>query len=254
MSFNWQTAKLVKEGFDWASAKKKEEEGEAQASPSFDWGTAKRKDDMGRNAKDVNITAQPSKQEPVKDVRGSVVANVYSRLVEFEGKEGDTTGAAPTGKVGVTAGARRAVGGEGMSDHEVAQAYVEHLYDKMPESMKKAPDFVQAVLVDSAYNLGEGMFNYKGLNARAEEGDWLGAAAALLETASSGKKALRGIARRRAVHYNEIAEKLNKPTIHSIDQAADGKLSYLDEEGEVIHSYRPSGGRHKDSGIGVIGI
>lgn len=260
MNFNWQSAKLIKDTFDWGSAQKKEEE-EATASPSFDWGTAQRNDDMGIRADKVKTQATEPSQQPQAvaeeqpiNIRQHVVADVYSRLVEFEGEEGDTTGAAPTGKVGVTAGARRAVGKEGMSDHEIAKAYVEHLYDKMPESMKQAPDFVQAVFVDSAYNLGEGMFNYKGLNAKAEKGDWLGAVTHLLETASIGGAASRGIARRRAVHYNEVAEKLGQPTIKAIHQKADGTLAYLDDRNNIIHSYRPRNGRHNTSGIGIINV
>ena len=181
-----------------------------------------------------------------------LVDSVFNSLYTSEGAEGDTTGAAKTGKIGVTQWARDAVGVEGMSDEDVAKSYLK-LLDKKWRGKKgfaEAPKEVQAFLLDSSYNLGESVFGYKNLETSLAQGKYLEAAKGLLGTASIGGASSRGVARRRAEQYNKIA--FNK--IVEIDQQEDGTLRYLDRKGNEVFSYRPKSGRHTSSKVGRIKV
>lgn len=180
------------------------------------------------------------------------VEDLYSNLAEEEGAFGDTTGAAVTGELGVTSGARSAVeGSENMSDTQIAKAYIQKLNENIPDN---TPYSVRYSLLDTAYNLGEGMFKYKNLSKNLSEGDWMGVANSLLNTASIGGESSKGIAGRRARAYNRIAKEFGGDIIQSVFQSEDGTLSYLGEEDKVIFSYRPKGGRHESSKVGMIRI
>ena len=117
-----------------------------------------------------------------------LVDSVFNSLYASEGAEGDTTGAAKTGKLGVTQWARDAVGIEGMSDEDVAKRYLKLLDEKWRErkGFAEAPREMQSFLLDSSYNLGESVFGYKSLEANLAQGKYLEAAKGLLGTANIG--------------------------------------------------------------------
>ena len=200
------------------------------------------------------VTPLGETSSQVQQPQRTVVDTVFDRLIDHEGAEGDTTGAAETGKIGVTAAARKAVGGKDKTDEQVAREYLEQLKQKMPESLKNAPESVQRAILDSAYNLGESIFRYPKLMAAAEKGDWQGVAQELLDTASIAGKSSRGLASRRAQAYNEIALENGFPQIKKVDQSEDGKIKYLDETGSVLFEYKAKNGRHSTSGIGQLVI
>lgn len=198
-------------------------------------------------------TLSPKADEP--ETVGSVmdaVDDVYKNLIHEEGAEGDTTGAAVTGKLGVTEGARSVIpGSEDMSDKEVAKAYIERLGSMVPED---TPYSVTYSLVDTAYNAGEGVFKYPKLSKALKEGDWMGVATNFLDTATIGGKSSKGLAGRRARAYNRIAEEFGGDVIEKVFQAEDGTLSYLNEEGDVIFSFKAKNGRHPSSRVGSLRV
>lgn len=185
--------------------------------------------------------------------RGAAVSAVFDSLIKHEGAEGDKTGAAKTGKLGVTAALRQRLKiPANVPDEKVAEQYLGMIYDKMPDYMKEAPPVVVELLLDNAYNIGEGMLKYRGINAAAREGDWLGVARNLLDTASINGQASRGIAVRRAFHYNKVATAMGEEPIATVEQLGDGTLRYLNKDKGVIFQYKPKNGRHKSSAIGKL--
>lgn len=203
---------------------------------------------------EAEAEAQAEIQQTLQDEEAlPVIDEVFDDLALFEGAEGDTTGAAETGRIGVTAAARQAVGGENLSDEQVAKQYLGIVFNTLStklEGFEKAPREVQKSLLDAGYNLGQGIANFKGLRAAFAKKDWKGVGLNLLDTASIAGKASRGLARRRADYYNRIVGESQSKITH-IEQKRDGTLIYLSGDSEVF-KYKPSGGRHPSSGVGKI--
>lgn len=185
-----------------------------------------------------------------------VVNNVYESLERKEGTSGDTTGAAKTYDIGVTQSAIDTVkdkyGYSGKDYKKVAKLFLKNQYEEISTlpNFESAPLSVQEELLDLAYNSGTAMKGWKGLNKAMEEGDWVEVMKETLDTANSGGKSLKGLAKRRAEAYNRIAE----VPIKSIEQLSDGTLIYNDEDGNEIFKYKAKNGRHSKSSTGVLSL
>lgn len=176
---------------------------------------------------------------------------VFANLRRMEGT-GDNLTDVPTGDLGVTDAARRAVGGEGKSDKEVAREYLELLQDKWDkqEGYQDAPDAVKEMLLDSTYNMGESVLRFKGLKTALANKDYQQVGKELLDTSNVDGQSVKGLARRRAEMFNDIADN----PVAEILQDEDGKITYFDVDGEVIFSYTPRKGKHPGSVAGRMRI
>lgn len=182
--------------------------------------------------------------------------SLFEEIAEEEGS-GDYVTDVPTAHFGVTKKAADAVGmefKEGMSKEDskrVAIAYLEHLdsefADKIP-TWRDLPRELKEAALNTAYNVGPQIFEWKGFMGGLETSSKEIAAINLLDTASSEKKSLRGLAIRRAKQYNKI---MGAKIIDSVEQLSDGTLIYRSGDKEVDR-YRPKGGRHEDSLVGTI--
>ena len=200
----------------------------------------------------------PPEATGLLDVTGDTVMDVFGSLRGSEGTGSNITGDVDTGDLGVTAAARAAVGGKGLSDKRIAMKYLKKLNNTFTEKFdgyRNAPDGVRNMILDGAYNLGAGVKNFKGLKQAMkdakESGDWASVGKHMLDTANAGGKSMRGLAKRRALAYNRIEGV--KP-IASVESGKDGKITYLDAEGGEVFAYTPRGGRHTDSGVGTINV
>jgi hypothetical protein len=107
------------------------------------------------------------------------------------------------------------------------------------------------------YNLGRnGLLNpnqFKKTRAAIKAGDDEQVMFNLLDTATVEGKSARGIAKRRALNYNEVlGYSSGKPRIISINQLENGTLQYLGDQDQVIFQYKPSKGRHHKSDVGKL--
>lgn len=154
----------------------------------------------------------------------------------------------------MTDSARKAVGASpDVPDEEVAYRYLEKQQDRLGtfKGFSEAPMSVQEALLDTAYNTSAGeMSKWKGMKKALAEGDYEKVLKETLDTANSGGKSLRGMARRRAMNYNKIA----RTPIATIEQKADGSIIYRDSGGNTITSYKARGGRHPQSRIGILEV
>lgn len=198
----------------------------------------------------ADVIEQQRSEAPVEE---SVVDSVFNELVVHEGESGDTATDVETGEIGVTDFARGAVeDGFNKPDKQVAKEYLGLLKTKWDalEGYADASPELQKVLLDSSYNMGESVLKFNGLKKALKSGDEEGVVKNLLDTASADKKALRGLAKRRALQYNKIA----KESITRIEQKEDGTLIYLSDSDKEIFKYRPKKGRHPKSGVGFIDV
>lgn len=179
----------------------------------------------------------------------SVIGNVADRLFEREGT-GDTVTNVETGEVGVTQAARDAVNAtEEDTDKDVAVKYLKHL-DKSwgsVEGYSDVSDDLKGALLDASYNMGESVMKQPKLIDALREGDEEGVVYELLDTAQVGGKSLKGLAKRRAEVYNEVAE----VKITKVEQKADGTIIYYAGD-DIVREYTPRGGRHAKSSAGTI--
>lgn len=196
--------------------------------------------------------------ETLRAQNNSLASQVFNTLIKKnEGPSGDTTGAAPTGKYGLTVQKyKEMVNKYGkLTQEEASIKYLEELETKWnaKPGFADASDTLKMELLDASYNLGEGSINYTGLsNALATLGtstDEADVLAKLLDTAQSGKKSLRGIAKRRAESYNKVAT----DKITSIKQEADGTLIYY-KGNQEFYRFKASKGRHPSSSVGTLTI
>jgi GH24 family phage-related lysozyme (muramidase) len=204
---------------------------------------------------DIPFALPPEMEEEEEDnvgrsPAGKIADAVYDELPLKEGK-GDLTGAAPTGNLGVTEVARKTVGmndewknakseeERDEIDKKVARLYLNYLENKMPDSWKEMPEGLQKGFLDAAYNIGPGIFNYTQLNKGIQNKDWAYAAKNLLDSANIDGKSSKGLAKRRAEAYNDIAQEAGFNTIGDVEQEADGTIIYYDNEGNDIFRYDP---------------
>jgi len=177
-----------------------------------------------------------------------IVNTVYDSLEESEGKEGDTTGAAETGKIGVTQMARDAVGNPNIDDREIAKLYLIDIGAKLQglEGYAEAPDGVQVALLDTMYNTGDQLLGWKGMAEGLKGGDYEKAMKNILDTAQVEGKSMKGLAKRRAKAYNIAFPS----SISSVLQQLDGTIKYNNKAGDTLFEYRVP--RHEKSEAGVI--
>ena len=180
-----------------------------------------------------------------------VAEQVLSELTAKEGV-GDEVTSVETGALGVTEAARKAVGAtENTDDTKVAKDYLNVLENKWEgvEGFKDASDGVKKALLDTTYNIGEGVLKFKGVKSALKGGDEEEVVKSLLDTASVDGKAVKGLAKRRAEAYNEVSE----TPITEVEQLEDGTIIYK-KDGEEFFKYKAEGGKHEKSGVGTITV
>lgn len=182
------------------------------------------------------------------------------RVQKAEG-EGDLVSKVTTGKAGVTSAALKAINypeqnPKNITDEqsrEVVRQYTAHLdqgfkanlagYENLSEEARYA-------ILDNAYNLGPNIAKFPKFKAAVEAGDEVGALRELLDTANESGKSVKGLAKRRAENYNMVASN----PIKTIKQSANGRVEYLDKDGNTIFAYTPKGGRHDSSKAGTVSL
>lgn len=175
-------------------------------------------------------------------------------LAQLEVKEGsgDLVTDVETGNLGVTEQARKAAKApQGASDVEVAEGYLNFLEGKWKgvEGYSSASPEVRKALLDTSYNVGEGVTRFSGITKALKKGDEEEVILNLLDTASVEGKSVKGLAKRRAEAYNQVSDS----PITKVEQMDDGTIVYFKGE-EEFFKYKPKGGRHEKSDVGVIDI
>lgn len=199
-------------------------------------------------------------REPTRTPATNPVQGVASKLLGFEGR-GDNVTDVVTGAAGITPAAMSATGRGGqdprdLSDEEALQVATEYLtqldnqFRSNVEGYEQLPANVQQAILDTAYNVGPQIQKWGKFKAAVKAGDGQEALKQTLDSANESGKAMRGLARRRAANYNTVAD----VPITTIEQKEDGTLRYLDAEGDEVFSYKPKGGRHSQSPVGVISV
>lgn len=180
------------------------------------------------------------------------VERVFRTLNISEGVGDDVTNVA-TGALGVTRQARDAVSGSAnMSDEEVARSYLTELNSKWArvDGYDLVSPEVKEALLDASYNMGESVLGFEKLTEALKRGDEQTVVTELLDTANVDGQTIRGLARRRAVAYNAVAD----IPIAEVEQKDDGTIIYKDVAGGTIFQYKTRGGRHEKSGVGTIPV
>lgn len=194
---------------------------------------------------------ETAQAEPWAMEWGDVSTTTFNNLSAREGV-GDTLTDVPTGAMGVTKAARRAVGDSGdLPDEDVARLYLNRLSMRWgrQEGYNNAPPEVQEAILDASYNMGEQVLGFDNLNEALKAGDYSTVAKELLDTASVDGKTVKGLAKRRAELYNGVAEQ----KITEVEQLKDGTIIYRSGEDEVLR-YKTKGGKHEKSSAGIISI
>ena len=176
---------------------------------------------------------------------------VLEKLAAKEGT-GDEVTDVKTGALGVTEAARKAVGATDKTDDaKVAKDYLNVLENKWEgvEGFSEASDDVKKALLDTTYNIGEGVLKFKGVKSALKGGNEEEVVKSLLDTASVDGKAVKGLAKRRAEAYNEVSD----TPITEVEQLEDGTLIYKKGE-EEFFKYKAEGGKHEKSGVGTITV
>ena len=176
---------------------------------------------------------------------------VYEGLAVREGV-GDTLTDVPTGALGVTEAARKAIGDDGsLGDEDVARMYLAKLQGRWEgvEGYQQAPAGVQEAILDASYNMGEQVLGFNKLKGALAKGNYEEAVRELLDTASVDGKGVKGLAKRRAEMYNAVATQ----KITDVEQLEDGTIIYR-SDGEEVFKYRAKGGRHEKSDPGIIAV
>lgn len=216
-------------------------------------------------------TPEPAPEpEPEFDAMTGATAKAEEAFIDnvvvAEG-EGDNVTDVVTGKAGVTAAALNAINYPEKDptklteeqSRDVVRQYTAQLDADFTQNLAGYSDLpreAKFAILDAGYNLGPGIKNFSKFKQAVAEGNTTEAMRQLLDTASakqtaSGKsKALRGLAVRRAQLYNKVAQN----PITEVEQYEDGTLEYRDVDGNIILKYRPAGGRHPDSGVGVLKV
>lgn len=236
---------------------------------------------------DVTMSDNVSEVDSKKKVENSrEPQNIVksSEILEREG-DGDATGAAKTGKYGITQPAIDQLKKQGVSIPEemdtleeinnlpkkersdqyekLASLYLDYINKKIPDSMKDTSNEFKENIIDAAFNLGTGVFNYKKLNELVKEANKLEGSEkniklaealqkGLFDTANSEGKTLRGLAKRRAEMYNKFATSVGLPNISSVEQKENGELVYYGEDGSEVFKYKRP--KHEKSDIGKLDV
>ena len=212
----------------------------------------------------------------VQDDQQELVSDLYRKLLKHEGASGDTMTDVPTGKLGLTDSTKKDIikqmkyrnysqanNNVDINNLEDEEYIAFHLADTDVVFTKQLPgysrlDFKTKVnLIDTMYNLGRnGLLNpnqFKKTKEAIKAGDDEQVMFNLLDTATVEGQSARGIAKRRALNYNEVLGYTSgKPRIISINQLENGTLQYLGDQDQVIFQYKPSKGRHRSSKVGKL--
>ena len=203
-----------------------------------------------------------------KDDVEFLIVDVYDDLLKDEGESGDTTGAADTLKRGLTVETKRfiekiASNSKGYdvkySDKDASEEYINYLnyeFEKL-EGYKTLPYDVKRAILKEFYNIGHAAITnnkqYSKLKQaikNSKEGkDVDKIFYELLDTASIGGKASRGLAKRRAETYNKFATE----KITDVNQLEDGTLQYLSND-KILFEYTPRKGKHSSSKVGKLTV
>ena len=165
---------------------------------------------------------------------------------------------------------------------QLMRLYVDYLNNKMPNNFKGLPDSFNKAILDSAYNIGEAVFNknkFDGLhksieNAKEfkkyaeldgkfndlEKNEYKEKIAEALKVGlfdvlnATNKKTdekgmFKGLAKRRAESYNEFAKEESMPLVKFVKQE-NNEIKYLDKDRNVIFSQK--GKTHSQSKDGEI--
>lgn len=231
------------------------------------------------------------------------IEKFFDNLKKKEGI-GDKTGAAETGNYGITQKAidtlksnknysnyidsnydtlkeidNLPVDQRSQKYDQLMRLYVDYLNNKMPNNFKGLPDSFNKAILDSAYNIGESVFNYEGLGDKIKEAKKFKKDAELdgqfndLEkneykeklakalkvglfdvlnatTKKTREKGMfKGLAKRRAESYNEFAKEESLPLVKFVKQE-NNEIKYLDKDRKVI--YIQKGKIHSQSKDGEI--
>lgn len=191
------------------------------------------------------ITLSPSDVTKADDGEHDVVSHVMDSLWENEGT-GDLATGIPTGDYGMTSVTKKVMNYEYYSDKDAATLYLKHLNNMWSNNphYNTAPQKIKSMILDLSYNLGESVYEFKGLNKCLEDNDYECAALSTLDTANINGTTSIGIAARRAREYNKAIDSNN---ISFVEQFDDGEIKYINNSGEVLFSYGKGMGKHHSS-------
>lgn len=200
-------------------------------------------------------TAMASEEAAGASDKSMIIDELYQDFAISEGN-GDTTGAAPTGKRGLTTRLYSAMKKKhgNISEEEASKLYLGEAYDKFTADLAgfdQLPTEAKKGILDSAYNMDfNKMLKFKNFAKAVAAGDVDGAFKNLLDTANINGQSSKGLAKRRAESYNIASP--GSP-ITSVEQDANGEIRYM-KGNNVFFSYTPRKGKHKSSAAGTIGI
>ena len=174
----------------------------------------------------------------------SIIDRVFGELEEFEGEEGDNLRTdIPTGRMGMTDATRKMIDPDGnKEDLQVIRKHLKSEYDVLNkfQGFKEAPDEFKVAMLDLSYNVGSSnMKRYTKMKKAIKEQDYLEAMKQTLDTANTAGKSVKGIAVRRAINYNKVANSIGKDGIYSVELKNDSGIVYKDKNGETIFEYMP---------------
>jgi GH24 family phage-related lysozyme (muramidase) len=177
---------------------------------------------------------------------------VYNHLINTEGSSGDTATGIPTGALGLTTklydSIKKKTGNSKMTEEEASRYYIDELYNNLSSlpGFTKLNDDEQVILVDTAYNVGwNNMSQWKGFAKGLATGNKEDAFRNLLDTANTEGGTSKGIAKRRALAYNEAFP--NNKITHVV-QTKDGLEYYKGKKLYFKYDTPP----HKSSKIGTL--
>lgn len=192
---------------------------------------------------------------------GGVIDGVKNKLLQREGARGDTTGAAETGKMGLSVAEYNRIKrdyGNDVTEEEAIDIFMDEMYSRLSElpGFDSASPRLQEALLDSSYNLGPSIAGFPRLTAALaqlpETGDEEAVAKELLDTASIDGKTSKGVAARRAEVYNEVVSDPAKQ-ITEVEQTPDGELVYWAGENQLFR-YGQDKDRHESSAPGIMSV
>lgn len=226
--------------------------------------------------KKEDMASQGKLPSYVRNDQQELVDNLFIKLRKYEGASGDKMTDTPTGKLGLTPEAKEDIikrmkyrnysqdnNNADINKLEDEEYIAFHIQDTDEVFTEKLPgysrlDFKTKVnLIDTMYNLGRnGLLNpnqFKKTKEAIKAGDNEQVMFNLLDTASVEGKSAKGIAKRRALNYNEVlGYSSGKPRIISVNQLENGTLQYLGDQDQVIFQYKSSKGRHHKSDVGKV--
>jgi GH24 family phage-related lysozyme (muramidase) len=184
------------------------------------------------------------KEEPVTEQPDAVKA-VTEKLVEIEGTGDEVTGK-ETLEGGLLPETKKAIEKKVGKKLSVEQARTEvvkadhALFSQKVPGYKEAAVVAQTAILDMSFNIGPNNIVRKGgfkkMKAALAAGDIVEAMRQTLDTAIVDGKTVKGIAIRRANHYNAVVP-IDKQ-IEFVEQLEDGRINYIGADGKVILTFK----------------